>query len=94
MRETKKPVEDLQDVRDETFLLQHSSRPSNTTSLDKVYQELSKLLDKARVGTKAADPTARAFSSGLGKRDRGRAETDRWGSKGGTGSGNQGCSAG
>ena len=64
MRETKKPVEDSQDVRDETFLLQHSSRPGSTSSLDKVHEELSKLLELARAGTKAIDPTARAFASG------------------------------
>ena len=56
---------DLQDVQDEAFLRQHSPHPSSTAiSLDQVRAELVKELELAREGTKATDPTARAFSLG------------------------------
>ena len=59
-----KTKEDSQDVRDETFLLQHSSRPSSMVSLDQAREELVASLEMSRVGSKAADPVARSFSMG------------------------------
>jgi hypothetical protein len=66
MRKTKKPIEDLQDVRDEAFLQQHSQLPRRSTAvtLDQVREALAKLLEVAQAGMKAVDPTARAFASG------------------------------
>ena len=58
-----KAKEDSQDVRDETFLLQHSTRPSSS-SLDQVREELVASLEISRVGSKAVDPVARSFSTG------------------------------
>ena len=66
MRKTEKPIEDSQDGRDEAFLVQHSRPPrsSATVTLDQVREELVKRLELARAGSKAVDPTARAFASG------------------------------
>jgi hypothetical protein len=65
MRKSEKSSEILQDVRDETFLRQHSSQSSGAAvSLDEMRRELVRLLELARAGSKAIDPTARAFSSG------------------------------
>jgi hypothetical protein len=65
MRKMKKPTEDSQDARDETFLQQHSSQSSSAVvGLDQMREELVKLLELARARSKAMDPTARAFSSG------------------------------
>jgi hypothetical protein len=62
MRETKK---DLQDGRDEAFLLRHSpQRYLTAVTLDQVREELVKMLAVSREGTKAVDPTARSFESG------------------------------
>ena len=58
MRETKKPIEDSQDAKDEAFLVQHSSRSSSAAvTLDQVREELSAMLDSARAGSKAVEPT-------------------------------------
>jgi hypothetical protein len=65
MRKTEKPIKNPQDVRDETFLQQHSSQSrSAAANLDQMRTELVKLLELARAGSKAVGPTARAFSSG------------------------------
>jgi hypothetical protein len=65
MRETKKQIEDSQDVRDEAFLQQHSSRSSSAeVTLDQVREQLAKMLEIARAETKAVDPTARTFAAG------------------------------
>jgi hypothetical protein len=62
MRETKK---DLQDGRDEAFLLRHSPRSNRAAvTLDQVREELVKMLGVSREGTKAVDPTARTFELG------------------------------
>jgi hypothetical protein len=59
-----KTIEDSQDVRDETFLLQHSARPSRIVSLDQARDEIVASLEMSRVGSKAVDPVARSFSMG------------------------------
>ena len=66
MRKTEKPIEDSEDVRDEAFLLQHSRSPRSSAAVtfDQMREELVKMLELARAGSKAVDPTARAFSSG------------------------------
>jgi hypothetical protein len=65
MRETKKPIEDPQDGRDEAFLLRHSPRSNRAAvTLDQVREELVKMLAVSREGAKAVDPTARSFESG------------------------------
>jgi hypothetical protein len=67
MRKTKKQIEeDLQNARDDTFLLQHSqpTRSSAAVSLDQVREELVKMLAASHEGMKAVDPTDRSFESG------------------------------
>jgi hypothetical protein len=62
MRETKK---DLQNGRDEAFLLRHSPRSNSAAvTFDQVRKELVKMLAVSREGAKAVDPTARSFESG------------------------------
>lgn len=66
MHKTEKPIEDLQDVRDEAFLLQHSQSPrsSAAVSLDQVREQLVRLLELAQAGREAVDPIAHSFESG------------------------------
>lgn len=67
MRKTKEQIEDdLQDVKDQAFLTQHSrpTRRSAAESLDQLRERLVRLLELARAGTKAVDPIARSFESG------------------------------
>ena len=62
MHETKK---DLQDGRDEVFLLQHSSQSNSAAvGLNQVREELVKRLELAQAATRATDLMAREFSLG------------------------------
>lgn len=64
-RETKKPLKALQEGRDETFLLQHSSRSSSAAvTTDQIREELARLLETSEAGTKAVDQQARALALG------------------------------
>ena len=67
IHKTKKQIEDdLQNARDDAFLLQHSqpTRSSAAVTLDHVREELGKMLELSQKGTKAVDPIARSFESG------------------------------
>lgn len=66
MHKTEKQIEDLQDVRDEAFLLQHSRSPGSSAAvtLDQIRKALVKVLELSRAGKKAIDPIARSFESG------------------------------